>query len=104
MCAHFLVEALGYELNSNVFSSHTKLPNIFFVFVSILGMWSSFFFLGNFLGPTLSGIFVENYGFRATTLFFFVIFIINIFVDCIELSYNVFTSKNNPKVEYETLE
>ena len=67
------------------------------------GMWSSSFFLGNFLGPTLSGIFVDNYGFRATTLGFFGIFIINIVVGCLELSYNVYINKNNSKVEYEVL-
>ena len=34
-------------------------------------MWSCTFYLGNFLGPTLAGLAVEKYGFRATTIGFF---------------------------------
>jgi MFS family permease len=66
-------------------------------------MWSFSFFMGNFLGPTLSGIFVEMYGFRETTLFFFSVYIATVFVDVVELSYNVVNSKRIAKSEYEIL-
>ena len=57
-------------------------------------MWTSSFFLGNFLGPTLSGIFVDNFGFRSTTLGFFVMFTLNIMVDTMELFIKMCNSKN----------
>jgi hypothetical protein len=64
-------------------------------------MWSSSFFLGNFVGPTLSGILVESYGFRTTTLVFFSIYCLNTLVDVAELIYQV---KINSKNDYERLE
>jgi hypothetical protein len=63
-------------------------------------MWSSSFFLGNFVGPTVSGILVDNYGFRWTTVVFFVIYCINIGVDTLELIYTVRVRR---KAEYESL-
>ena len=68
-----------------------------------LGMWTASFSLGNFLSPTLSGISVDSYGFRTTTVGFFVIFLLNIIVGCLELSYNLSMNRNIPKVEYEPL-
>ncbi len=57
-------------------------------------MWSSSFFLGNFVGPTASGILVDNYGFRMTSLVFFVVYCINIVVDTFELIYTVRIRRN----------
>ena len=57
-------------------------------------MWTSSFFLGNFVGPTLSGIFVENFGFRSTTLGFFVMFALNIMVDTMELFNKIYNSED----------
>jgi len=50
-------------------------------------MWSSSFYLGNFLGPTVAGILVESFGFRLTTLIVFSLFIFMFIVDSLELSY-----------------
>jgi MFS family permease len=50
-------------------------------------MWSSSFYLGNFLGPTVAGILVESFGFRLTTLIVFSLFIFMFIVDSLELFY-----------------
>ena len=70
-----------------------------FVFYGFLGMWSSSFFLGNFVGPTVSGILVDYYGFRMTTLVFFVVYLVNIFVDVGELFFTIRSRRR----EYEQL-
>ena len=57
-------------------------------------MWTSSFFFGNFLGPTLSGILVDKFGFRSTTRGFFVMFSLNIVVDTMMLFINMHNSKN----------
>ena len=67
-------------------------------------MWSFSFFLGNFLGPTLSGIFVEKYGFRSTTLFFFGVYCLNIIIDSLELAYNILVNKKKLKSDYQVME
>lgn len=56
-------------------------------------MWSSSFFLGNFIGPTLAGFTVEHYGFEATTDGFVITFIVMLFMNILELVYNVKSSK-----------
>ena len=50
-------------------------------------MWSSSFYFGNFVGPTVAGIIVEEYGFQSTTLIFFSLYIFIIIVDSLELTY-----------------
>jgi len=50
-------------------------------------MWSSSFYFGNFVGPTVAGIMVESFGFRSTTLVFFSLYLFIILVDAIELTY-----------------
>ena len=56
-------------------------------------MWTSSFFFGNFLGPTLSGIFVDKFGFRSTTLGFCVMFSLNIIVDTTLLFIKMYKDK-----------
>ena len=66
-------------------------------------MWSSSFFLGNFVGPTASGILVDNYGFRFTTVIFFAVYCVNIVVDAFELFYTVRIRRKEEASEYERL-
>jgi hypothetical protein len=66
-------------------------------------MWSFSFFLGNFLGPTLSGIFVEKYGFQSATVFFFAMYCLNIIIDSLELTFNIQVNKKIMKSDYEAL-
>ena len=68
------------------------------------GMWSSSFYLGNFLGPTVAGIMVENFGFQLTTLIVFSLFIFIIIVDSLELNYYlkfVTVSKKQGYIEFD---
>jgi hypothetical protein len=58
---------------------------------------------GKLFGPTISGILVDKYGFRETTLGFFVVFLLNIIVGCLELCYNYTLNTEKSKVEYELL-
>ena len=50
-------------------------------------MWSSSFYFGNFVGPTVAGILVESIGFQSTTLIFFSLYIFMIVADSLELTY-----------------
>ena len=67
----------------------------------LIGMWSCTFYLGNFLGPTLAGLAVEKYGFRATTIGFFALDSGIILVDLFEL---YFSFKRSKEKDYEQLE
>jgi hypothetical protein len=98
VCSYFDLISLIILFLDQIMSYHE------ICFICFLGMWSFSFFLGNFLGPTLSGIFVEKYGFRSTTLFFFVVYSLNILIDSAELTYNVQVSKKKLKTDYEVME
>ena len=58
-------------------------------YLLISNTWSSSFFLGNFLGPTLAGFTVEYLGFRATTLGFVIAYAVVLFVDVVELVHTI---------------
>jgi len=67
-------------------------------------MWSFSFFVGNFLGPTLSGIFVDKFNFESVTLFFFGIYCAMIIMDSLELWYTYNIGRKAAKPGYETVE
>ena len=46
----------------------------------ICGMWSTVFYCSNFLGPTIAGVLVENFGFRHTSSIFPVIYVLNLLI------------------------
>ena len=58
-------------------------------------MWSASFYIGNFIGPTVSGFLVDAYGFEWTTIVFFSLYAFILLVDICELTYNVRQSKRN---------
>ena len=66
-------------------------------------MWTSSFYLGQFIGPTVSGFLVEAYGFEWATVFFFGTYVFISIVDICELAYKVkmgmdsLSYKNAPK-------
>ena len=65
-------------------------------------MWSASFYIGNFIGPTVSGFLVDAYGFEWTTIVFFGLYAFILVVDICELSYNI--SKSRKHVQYENIE
>jgi hypothetical protein len=67
-------------------------------------MWSSSFYFGNFVGPTVAGVLVENNGFRSTTVILFSLYIFVIIVDSLELAYNLKYVKVPEKEGYIDLE
>ena len=67
-------------------------------------MWSSSFYLGSFAGPTFSGILVDNFGFRWTTVLFFTLFCIMTIVDGFELAFLRKVLKKEAKPGYSKLE
>jgi MFS family permease len=77
--------------------------NILFRLYFHQGMWSTSFYLGNFLGPTVSGFLVEAYGFRNSTIVFFSLLIVILVVDVFELAYNVRLKRSAKNVNYEEL-
>ncbi len=66
-----------------------------------LGLWSSSFYLGNFLGPTISGFVVEAIGFSWTATTFVPVFVIMFCANLAELIYNV--RKGGRKADYEEI-
>ena len=52
-------------------------------------MWTSMYFLGNFVGPTFGGILVDYYGFRATTVLVFCSYCLSVTVDLIDLFFKI---------------
>ena len=72
-------------------------------------MWSASFYLGNFVGPTVSGIFIDVWGFKYTTLILFVVYLFCLFIDFFELLYNMkksnsYSTQNNQIIEREKQE
>ena len=55
--------------------------------MTLLGMWTSTFYLGNFVGPVVAGFMVENFGFKSTSLVFFCFFAFIILLDSCQLTY-----------------
>lgn len=68
-------------------------------YLLISGLWSTAFYLGNFIGPTLGGIFTDIYGYRTTTVGFFVLYCLALVVDFFELTYNVKTRRRQQTYE-----
>ena len=66
-----------------------------------LGMWSSSCYIGNFIGPTVSGFLVDAYGFAWTSVVLFGVYVIILMIDIGELSYILNNCKTNN--EYERL-
>ena len=79
-------------------------PNLFMSRDSLSGTWTSSFYLGNFLGPTIAGLFVEKYGFRATTSGFVVLSRLMFFVNLAVLYYMIKVKpKKDREKEYEEI-
>lgn len=62
-------------------------------------MWSSTYFLGNFLGPTVSGFLVDAYDFEWTTVVFCGIYCIAAIMDLCELTYSFLAHKKKLAIE-----
>ena len=92
--------AKNQPLNSSDFKHSMMISRFFFQF---LGMWSTAFYFGNFVGPTLAGISVDAYGFRQTTVYFFGLLCAILIVDLFELSYTIRAENKRRKVGYEEL-
>ena len=66
-------------------------------------MWSASFYIGNFIGPTVSGFLVDAYGFEWTTIVFFGLYTFILIVDISELTFNLCRAKRNMYKGYEIL-
>jgi MFS family permease len=63
------------------------------------GLWTSSYFLGSFVGPTLSGILVDQVGFRATSLILFSICCGSIIMDSVQLFFIFKTDTSSSKYQ-----
>ena len=66
-------------------------------------MWSSSFYLGNFLGPTIAGFTVEAWGFRTASVVPWTLLLVALLVDAGELAFNVKHGITRRGQEYEEL-
>ena len=69
-------------------------------YLMISGIWSASFYFGSFLGPTVSGILVEQLGFQMVTFIFVILYCINILIDLMDLCCNKFSSQ---RIDYENI-
>ena len=81
--------------------NHSQEPNhmVFacnFSLISLTGLWSTSFYLGNFLGPTISGVLVDYFGFPTTATVFAGLALLNVFIDLNEF---FFVARKLPAVE-----
>ena len=56
------------------------------------------------MGPTASGIFVDAWGFKYTTLLLFLVYILSLIIDSLELLYNMKKLVSYNSQEYITIE
>ena len=70
----------------------------------LIGMWSASFYFGNFVGPTTSGILVDAWGFKFTTVVPFVVYLFSVIVDFLELLYQTRNSFKDSQQEYLNVE
>ena len=59
----------------------------------LIGLWSSSFYLGAFLGPSIAGFLVDAYGFEWTGVIFAILYCIGIVFNSTELAYTLFIEK-----------
>ena len=77
--------------------------HFFHIFFQSSGMWSTTFYLGSFLGPTIAGFLVDAKGFRFSTIPSFVLCILILVVDIVELAYNIKMKRSAKNLDYEEL-
>lgn len=61
--------------NDFIFRSN-GFPNNIETYGLVSGLWTSTFALGAFIGPTVSGLLFDSVGFRASTMFVYIIHLI----------------------------
>ena len=93
-----------YLLISGIKCQRGRIFPQFLISILNAGLWSSSFYLGNFVGPTLGGFMVEAYGFRKSTLLFWIMYLIIATVDVSELVYNVKNKRSQRNSEYEQIQ
>jgi hypothetical protein len=65
------------------------------IVLGFLGIWSTSFYFGSFLGPTLSGFLVEEIGFPKTTFYFLSGNLFLLFFDIFDLGLAYTTPKTS---------
>ena len=100
---------LGYcdDMNTNLNLSgkfgHLDCKIDIAIVVNLLALWLSSFYLGSFLGPTISGFVVEAIGFRSTAVTYMVVSLIMFLTNLAELVSMEKATKHN-KLDYRLLE
>ena len=64
-------------------------------------MWTTSFYLGNFIGPTVGGVLVQELGFRTTTTVFCCVYVIMAMGACCDFFYKTRLEKEQGR-ENET--
>ena len=83
----------------SIFSSNKKLIDIQYAYIRsidyqiVTGLWSSSYYLGAFLGPTIAGFLVDAHGFEWTTVIFAILYCVGIVFNAFELSYTCIVQK-----------
>ena len=79
---------------AQVFATRNGFPGSLQTYNLLSGLWLSFNFLGSFLGPSVGGVLVSLWGFRYTTALYWILQLIVLIADSIELTYYVFASNS----------
>ena len=54
-------------------------------YLMMSGAFTTFAYMGTFVGPTVMGFLIDHFGFRNGCLFFFVMSLVTLAMDCVEL-------------------
>ena len=79
---------------AQVFATRNGFPGSLQTYNLLSGLWLSFNFLGSFLGPSVGGVLVSLWGFRYTTALYWILQLIVLIADSIELTYYVLASNS----------
>ena len=60
-----------------------------------LGLWSATFYLGTFVGPTLAGVLVDNFGFKLTTMIYSTLFVGTLGLNLVEIIYHKISKRRH---------
>ncbi len=61
------------------------------------GLWTTSFYLGNFVGPTVAGTLVQSMGFRVTTTVFCALYLVMAAGDVVDIIYKITNEKKRKR-------
>jgi MFS family permease len=74
------------------------------LFFSISGLWTTAFYFGNFLGPTVAGVVVQTWGFRWAAALFALIYLAAAAADAFGMIHTLYRRFQDTEEGYQSIE